>query len=161
MKLCHIPQVGPISSSFSEWYNVAFCVLLKYCALKAHQQINERFSTAVIKTFPPLEIRKINSFSNHKSRQILKHLFSYTESWNHKKGWKEISKRSSSSSLNYAEFIPDRYLFIHSFTISKDEVSMTFPGNSCASVTIKKCFFPLISNLNYSCCNLKSLVLVL
>lgn len=74
---------------------------------------------------------------------------------------KEISKRSSSSSPNYAKFIPDRYLFIHSFIISNDEVSMTSSGNSCASLTVKKYFFPLISNLNYSCCNLKLLVLVL
>lgn len=139
---------------------MAYCVL-KYCALKAHQQINKTSSTAVIKTFPPLEIPQINSFSNHKGREILKHLFSYTESWNHKKRLKGITKRLSRSSPNYAEFIPDRYLFIHSFTISNDEVFMTYPGNSCVSLTIKKYFLPLISNLNYSCCNLKLLVFVL
>ena len=61
MMLCHIPQAGPINSNFSEQYNVAYCVQ-KYCALKAHQQINKKSSTAVRKTFPPLEIPKINYF---------------------------------------------------------------------------------------------------
>lgn len=126
--------------------------VLKYHALKAHKQINRRSSTSVLKTFPPLEIPK--------SREILKHLINYSEPWDHKKRLKEISKSSSSSSSNYAEFIADRYLFIHSFTISNYEVSVTSPGNSCASLTIKKYFFPSISNLNYSCCNLKPLALV-